>query len=184
MDSFSELIAGTRRGDLKAREALFACAYRDLHRLAHIRLRDGGRSVLLDTTTLVHEFYLRLVGSGQLHAEDRQAFFGYAAQVMRSVIVDFARRRQADRRGGGVPDITLDTRAGAQLPPGSDQILRVDEALEQLAKAEPRLATVVEMRYFGGYTDDEIAESLDLTTRTVRRDWRKARMLLHVALQS
>jgi len=183
MVSFSELLAGMQRGDVKAREALFSSAYRDLQRLAHIRLLDGGRSSLLDTTALVHEFYLRLVCSGELRADDRPAFLAYASQVMRSVIVDFVRRRRTDRRGGGARDITLDTRAGLELPSGQEQILQVDEALVHLARAEPRLAAVVEMRYFGGYSDEEIAEALGLTSRTVRRDWKKARMLLVIALQ-
>jgi RNA polymerase sigma factor (TIGR02999 family) len=184
MSGFDELLSGMREGDLQARDALFETAYRDLHRLAHHRLRDGGRNVLLDTTALVHESYLRLMTGGQLRAEDRRAFFAYAGRVMRSVIVDAVRERQALRRGGDALQITLDTRAMAELPTGVDQILRVDEALAELEKVEPRLAAVVEMRYFGGYSDGEIAEALELTTRTVRRDWNKARMLLSIALKS
>jgi RNA polymerase sigma factor (TIGR02999 family) len=184
MTGFGELLSGMREGDTKARDALFETAYRDLHRLAHLRLRDGGRNVCLDTTALVHESYLRLINGGTLRAEDRRAFFAYAGRVMRSVIVDAVRERQAARRGGDVAQITLDTRALADLPAGPDQIIRVDEALDELAKVEPRLAAIVEMRYFGGYSDSEIAEALELTTRTVRRDWSKARMLLSIALKA
>src|SRR5262249_50376551 len=119
-----------------------------------------------------------------MRAEDRRAFFAYASRVMRSVIVDAVRERQAARRGGDAAQITLNTQVIADLPAGADQILKVDEALVELAKAEPRLAAIVEMRYFGGYTDLEIAEALDLTTRTVRRDWSKARMLLAIALKT
>ena len=184
MSEFGELLSAMREGDAQARDALFQAAYRDLHRLAHHRLRDGGRNVLLDTTALVHESYLRLVTGGQMRAEDRRAFFAYASRVMRSVIVDAVRERQAARRGGDAAQITLNTQVIADLPGGADQILKVDEALVELAKAEPRLAAIVEMRYFGDYTDLEIAEALDLTTRTVRRDWSKARMLLSVALKA
>ena len=164
MSEFGELLSAMREGDAKARDALFEAAYRDLHRLAHHRLRDGGRNVL--------------------RAEDRRAFFAYASRVMRSVIVDAVRERQAARRGGDAAQITLNTQVIADLPSGPDQILKVDEALDELAKAEPRLAAIVEMRYFGGYSDIEIAEALELTTRTVRRDWSKARMLLSIALKA
>jgi len=184
MNSFEDLLAAMRQGDEQARDALFQAAYRDLHRLAHRRLQDGGRSVLLDTTALVHDSYLRLTRGGQLRAEDRQAFFAYAGRVMRSVIVDAVRERLADRRGGGQAPITLDTQVSAGLASGEDEILRVDEALDELEKAEPRLARMVEMRYFGGYTDEEIADAMNLTPRTVRRDWSKAKMLLSMALKS
>jgi len=184
MKEFEELLSGLRRGDAGARDALFATAYRDLHRLAHVRLRDGGRSVLLDTTALVHDAYVRLSTNGRLQAEDRHAFFAYAGRVMRSVIVDAVRERLADRRGGGLPDLTLDTQIAVNLRSGAGEILRVDEALAELEKVEPRLAQVVEMRYFGGFSDDEIADALDLTSRTVQRDWQKARKLLAIALKS
>ena len=183
MKDFNELLSGLRRGDAGARDALFEAAYRDLHRLAHLRLRDGGRSVLLDTTALVHDAYLRLSRSGQLQAADRQAFFAYAGRVMRSVIVDAVRERMADRRGGGVPAITLNTQVAASLPSGAEEILRVDEALAELEKVEPRLARVVEMRYFGGYTDAEIAAAMDIADRTVRRHWDKARAFILAQLQ-
>ena len=151
MSEFGELLSAMREGDVQARDALFQAAYRDLHRLAHHRLRDGGRNVLLDTTALVHESYLRLINGSQMRAEDRRAFFAYASRVMRSVIVDAVRERQAARRGGDAAQITLNTQVISDLPSGPDQILKVDEALVELAKAEPRLASIVEMRYFGGY---------------------------------
>ena len=114
----------------------------------------------------------------QLRAEDRRAFFAYASSVMRSVIIDCVRERRADRRGGKLNRQTLDTQLLDQLPAAEDQLLQVHEALQELAAAEPRLAQVVEMRYFGGYTEQEIADTLQLTERTVRRDWEKARLLL------
>src|SRR5678815_5725087 len=103
---------------------------------------------------------------------------------MRSVIVDAVRERQAQRRGGDLSELTLDTQVADQLPSGGAEVLHVHEALLALEQAEPRLAQVVEMRYFGGYTEIEIADALDLTERTVRRDWDKARMMLLALLQS
>jgi RNA polymerase sigma factor (TIGR02999 family) len=146
-------------------------------------LRDGGRNTVLDTSALVHESYLRFIKSGELRAEDRRAYFAYASQVMRSVIVDSARERLAERRGGGAQHLTLNTGVADQLPADEDTIVRVHDALEVLESAEPRLAKVVEMRYFGGYSEQEIAEALEITDRTVRRDWEKARLLLEQLLQ-
>jgi RNA polymerase sigma factor (TIGR02999 family) len=178
MNGMTQLIQDAAGGNAQARDALFAAAYPELRRLAHSRLRDGGRNTLLETTALVHESYLRFLNSGRLRMEDRKAFFGYASKVMRSVIIDAVRERQAERRGGALADLTLDTQHAAQLPAGEAEILHVHEVLQALEQVEPRLAAVVEMRYFGGYTDAEIAESLELTARTVRRDWDKARLLL------
>src|SRR5271170_1788309 len=100
MSQLTELLGRIQAGDAKARDALFAAAYGELHRLAHARLRDGGRNTVLDTTCLVHESYLRFVRAGELRAEDRRAFFAYASQVMRSVIVNSVRERIAQKRGG------------------------------------------------------------------------------------
>jgi RNA polymerase sigma factor (TIGR02999 family) len=184
MPDLSELIDRVQAGDAGARDRLYAAAYGELRRLAHARLRDGGRNTWLDTTALVHEAYLRYLDSGSLRATDRRAFFAYASRIMRSVIIDAVRERQALRRGGDVALITLDPRVAAGLPSGEDEILRVHEALEVLAQAEPRMAQVVEMRYFGGYAEAEVAEALGVTDRTVRRDWDKARMLLASLLAS
>jgi RNA polymerase sigma factor (TIGR02999 family) len=186
MENITELIRQVNVGDSGARERLFATAYDELKTLARSRLRDGGRNVCLDTTALVHESYLKFVNSGQLRQDDRRAFFAYASRVMRSVIVDSVRERQAERRGGNVTELTLNTAISSSLPATEQQMLDVHEALEALEQAEPRLAKVVEMRYFGGYTEIEIADALDLTERTVRRDWDKARMILagHVRVLS
>jgi|SRR3954452_8258033 len=163
-------------------DALFASAYQDLRKLARMRLRGGGRNTVLDTTSLVHESYLRLSRTGQLRVEDRTHFLRYASRAMRSVIVDLVRQRQAERRGGAAEHVTLTTRAGAGGQAGERQILRVHEAVGELARHDPRMAQVVEMRYFGGLTEAEIAEALDVTDRTVRRDWEKARLWLAEAL--
>jgi RNA polymerase sigma factor (TIGR02999 family) len=172
-------------GEQGARDELFSAAYPELRKLARSRLRDGGRNTFLETTALVHESYLRFLNSGRLRIEDRRAFFAYASKVMRSVIIDSVRERQALRRGGDLAQATLDTEAHDSAgDEGEGQILHVHEALLALEAAEPRLAKVVEMRYFGGYTEAEIADALGLTERTVRRDWDKARLLLMSALQA
>ena len=159
-------------------------AYRDLRRMARARLAAGGRGTVLDTTALVHESYLRLVEAHGLAFEDRARFMSYAGRVMRSVIIDLVRERQAERRGGDVPMIALTTQLSERLaqPEGEREILRVHEALETLAARDPRLAQVVELRYFAGMTEAEIAEVLSVTERTVRRDWAQARLFLADAL--
>ncbi len=178
------LLARMQGGDKTARDALFAAAYQELRRLAHSRLRDGGRNTVLDTTALVHDSYLRFVQTGELRIEDRRAFFGYAAQVMRSIIVDSARARLAEKRGGDAQRMTLSTELRQDLGQDEEGILRVHEALRDLEKADARAAQMVQMRYFGGYSDNEIAETLDITERTVQRDWEKAKMLLKAILKS
>jgi RNA polymerase sigma factor (TIGR02999 family) len=183
MNQLTELLGRMQSGDADARNALYAAAYPELHRLARARLRDGGRSAVLDTTCLVHESYLRFVKAGELRAEDRRAFFAYASQVMRSVIVNSVRERVAEKRGGDWRPLTLSTKLAANVANDEETVLRVHEALDDLEKAEPRLAQVAQMRYFGGYSEQEIAETLDVTERTVQRDWEKARMILAAALR-
>jgi len=182
MTQVTQLLQRMHAGDASARDALFSTAYDELRRLARARLRDGGRDTVLDTTSLVHECYLRFMGAGELRAGDRQAFFCYASQVMRSVIVSNVRERQAQRRGGDVQQLTLSTEVASNLAGGEDTILKVHEALGELEQADARLAQVAQMRYFGGYSDEEIAEALDLSPRTVQRDWEKARAILAAAL--
>jgi len=126
---------------------------------------------------------LKQAQAGELRAEDRRAFFAYASQVMRSVIVSSVRERIAEKRGGDWRPLTLSTKLAANVANDEDTVLRVHEALEDLEKAEPRLAQVAQMRYFGGYSEQEIAETLDVTERTVQRDWEKARLILAAALR-
>ena len=183
MSTLTELIAQVGAGNREARDELFAAAYSELRKLARSRLRDGGRNTYLETTALVHESYLRFLNAGELRIDDRKAFFAYASKVMRSVIIDSVREHRAERRGGNLLELTLNTQLGADLPDGEAEVLQVHDALLALEQVEPRLATVVEMRYFGGYSETEIAETLDLTERTVRRDWEKARLLLMSALK-
>lgn len=177
----TQLIHLAQRGDRDAADALYASTYADLRRLARARLRAGGRYTLLDTCSLVHESYVRFVNGRHLSLQDRLHFMRWAAQVMRSVIVDFARRRVAARRGGGSSRVTFDVELAATTN-GEDQILIVHQALERIAAVDERMMQVVEMRYFGGLTEPEIAVALGVTERTVRRDWLKARLLLREAL--
>ncbi|HEY0957229.1 MAG TPA: ECF-type sigma factor [Roseateles sp.] len=175
-DEVEALIARVNAGDASARDALFATAYPALRELARGRLRDSAADGL-NTTQLVHESYLRLAGRHSLHPGNRREFLGHASRVMREVIVETL------RRPAGSEALTLDTHMEAGLPAEADMVLRVHEALGALQVAEPRLAQVVEMRYFGGYTEVEIGEVLGLTERTVRRDWDKARLLLLALLR-
>jgi len=161
--------------------ALSASAYEDLRRLAKARLRSSGPLTLLETTDLVGDTYKRLALQHNLKIESRAHFLGYCSRIMRSIIIDLVRERNADRRGGGDRKITLNTAVGESLA-AEVEPLRVDDALADLAKLEPRLAQVVEMRYFGGYNEQEIAEALGITPRTAQRDWQKARVLLQAML--
>lgn len=157
---------------------LFPALYGELRRLARSRLSAGGRHTLLDTSALIHEAFLRMQHDGGVALKDREHFMAYAATTMRSVVIDFVRRRSAERRGGDAPHVTLDTRAAEQLGGSDDEILDIHEALETLAKLDERLVCVVEMRYFAGLSDTEIADALQVTDRTVRRYWERARLLL------
>ena len=183
MTELTVLLGRIQAGDAQARDALFAAAYPELLRLARARLRDGGRNTLLETTGLVHESYLRFLSAGKLNAQDRRAFFAYASQVMRSVIVNSVRERIAQKRGGAARPVTLSTELAADLAADEETILKVHEALDALEQADRRLAQVAQMRYFGGYSEQEIAETLQVTERTVQRDWEKARLILAAALR-
>lgn len=170
--------------DIQGRDIpeLWRESYADLKVLARCRLRTAGQFTLLDTTGLVNQSFLKLAEAGQTHlnAATRRQFFSHASSVMRSVIVDLARERLADRRGGG-EFLRLDTEALDEASRDDDP-LYVDNALNVLRVREPRLAQVVEMRFFGGYSESEIGELLELTARTVRRDWEKARILMRLLL--
>jgi len=183
MSEITTLLKAAGGGDPRAADRVMALLYADLQRLAHGRLRRSGDITMLDTTSLVHESYLRMQRSGELAFPDRKHFLSYAARVMHTIVIDIVRARQADRRGGDALHITLNTEVGESVSRPDDEVLRVHEALQELAAAEPRLAQVVEMRYFGGLSEAEIAEALEVTERTVQRDWQKARLFLAMALK-
>jgi RNA polymerase sigma factor (TIGR02999 family) len=177
MGELTRLLAAVRAGEPGALDRVVTATYRELHSLAQQRLSQSPAVTLLDTTSLVHECYLRLVNVGELHVTDRAHFMGYAARAMRSIVVDLLRRRLADRRGNGERNLTLGTNISGG-PSGSEQVLEIDAALEELAKLDRRLVGVVELKYFAGLTNDEIAATLCVNERTIRRDWDKARVLL------
>jgi RNA polymerase sigma factor (TIGR02999 family) len=181
--SITLLIEAANSGDSEALNRIFAALYPELHGLARARLRRAQPFTLLDTTALLHESYLRLVKLGQLKVENRAHFLAYAARTMRSIVVDFARSRLAERRGGGAQELSLDTEIASGVHAPEEEIVRVHDALTDLAQVDERLVRVVEMRYFGGLTEEEIGAALGVTERTVRRDWEKARLLLAIALK-
>jgi RNA polymerase sigma factor (TIGR02999 family) len=177
-DSVTNLILRAQGGDNLALRELFDRTYEELRGVARARLRKGVRNTMLNTTSLVHEAFMRFADGGKLRVDDRGHFLRYASHVMRSVIVDFVRGRIAQRRGGGAVHLELDSEMFDVTAPAEEEILKVHEALEELAQHDPRLVQVVEMRYFSGMSELEIAGVLGIAERTVRRDWQKARALL------
>ena len=186
MGQVTTLLTAIGQGQHSALGELYALLYPELHRLAHSRVRRSGELTLLDTTSLVHESYLRFEKSGAVAITDRSKFMAYAARVMRSVVVDMVRARPSERRGGDAVHVELDDQQQhAHATPGAlgDEVLRVHESLQELAAIDERLVQVVEMRYFAGMTEQEIASVLGLAVRTVARDWEKARLFLHACLR-
>jgi RNA polymerase sigma factor (TIGR02999 family) len=169
--------------DTAAVDRIVAFLYPDLHRMAAARLARCGTITQLDATSMVHETYERLRKAAHLDAHCRGQFMAYASQVMRSVIVDFVRKRRADRRGGAAVHVTLSTDVLGQLTTADDDIERVNDALQELEGEEPRLKQLIEMRYFGGFDDQEIGDALGISERTVRRDWQRAKLLLQIAIR-
>jgi RNA polymerase sigma factor (TIGR02999 family) len=168
-------------------DQIVTLTYQELRAIAHRRLAAlGPGGGTLSTTALVHEAYLKLAGQSSAELRDQSHFFALASLVMRHILVDRARERSAQRRGGGAGggrQITLDDEVIGQGDQ-SDALLQLNEALETLATVDPRLVQVVECRFFGGLTESEIAAALGITTRTVQRDWVKARVLLRRLLES
>ena len=178
----TELIREARSGRNVAFDELFERLYGELHALAHKQRVRGGKPDSIDTTMLVNEAFLRFAGAGELVAADRQHFLAYAAKAMRSVIVDILRAENARKRGSGDRALTLNTDIADQVPTSGEDALRIHEALLELAKIDPQLVQIVEMRFFAGLTDVEIADSLQISTRTVHRHWQKARLFLYAQL--
>ena len=183
MGDFTGLLDAINAGDRDAIGKAIALVYPDLRDIAHRRLRKTAPDAILDTTSLVHECYLKLAKLGRLNLEDRSHFLAYAARAMRSIVVDFAREKLAQRNGSGAEPVTLATDVVDADESNARALLEIEEALEVLGRVEPRLVQVVEMRYFAGYSVEEIALSLAVTERTVRRDWEKARLLLSNTLR-
>lgn len=179
------LLSRWTSGDPDAFPRLVALAYDDLRAIAHRRLRGGGDGgAEFSTTALVHEVYLRLAARDPARDEwqSRAHFYAFASKAMRTILVDHARRLQAERRGGGAPRLPLEEDAVAD-PDGSADVLGVDEAVTRLAERHPRMAQVVELRFFGGFSVHEVAEVLGTSVRTVEREWTRARTYLRESLQ-
>ncbi len=184
MGQVTTLLAALADGRAESFGELYAVLYPELRRLAHSRVRRSGEMTLLDTTSLVHEAYLRFEHNGAVTFRDRGQFMAYAARVMRSIVVDAVRRRGAERHGGDAVHVDLDhADSMPAADPHDNEVLRVHDSLEELAAVDPRLVQVVEMRYFAGMTVAEISSVLNLAERTVARDWEKARLFLHACLR-
>jgi RNA polymerase sigma factor (TIGR02999 family) len=158
-------------------DELYRRTYDELKRMARHHLRAEHETATLSTTELVHESFLKLRGGSTTDWEGRAHFFGAASRAMRQVLVDFARRRRADKHGGGLARVSLQD-GDAALQIELDEILVLDEALERLALVDERLRQIVELRFFGGFSEREVAELLGVTSRTVERNWLKARLFL------
>jgi RNA polymerase sigma factor (TIGR02999 family) len=182
MGELTQLIAEIRAGNRGALGRLYELLYADLRRIAHARLRQAD-GLTLQTTGLVNESFLRLVKLGQVDVADRAHFLAYAARTMRSIVVDLARESMAERRGAGAEQVTLSTTLAESLALDTSHLVRIHEALEELGAVDARLVQVVEMRFFAGLDEREIAEALDVSTRTVERAWDKARAYLFTALK-
>lgn len=173
----TSLLAQMQRGDREAGQQAIAMVYSELHRIASRELREEKPGHLLQTTALIHEAYTRLMGSESLEIQSRAHFFALASSQMRRILVDHARASQAQKRGGNAAQVALDE-VQAGIDPRSVDLLALDESLQALERVDPRAGRVVELRFFGGYTDAEIADTLDVSAPTVRRDWEFARAWL------
>jgi RNA polymerase sigma factor (TIGR02999 family) len=171
-----------REGDREALDRVLATLYQELHTMARRQLA-GQHGQTLDATALVHEAYLKLIGRREAQFDDRAHFFAYAASAMRSVVVDYARQRLAQKRGGDlhrVTELPEEIEGGLRL---DEDMLGLDTALTQLSAVDERLGQVVELRYFAGLSELEIATLLKRSERSIRRDWQKAKLFLLAALQ-
>jgi RNA polymerase sigma factor (TIGR02999 family) len=183
----TELLIAWRSGDRSALDRLFPLVYDELRQIAHRRLGREREDHTLGTTALVNEAYLKLVDQTRAQWADRAHFFAVAARAMRRILLDHARRHQALKRGGAPARVSIDDGALADAARAADEradmLLALDDALTRLAKLDERLSRVVECRFFAGFTEEETAEALAITPRTVRRDWVKAKGWLYQALR-
>jgi len=174
----TQWLADARNGDPQALPRTFAALYAELKQIARLRLQAGDAT--LSPTVLVNETYLRLCGDEVVPIESRQHFFAAAAQAMRWIVVDHARKRLAQRHGGGLVRVELDDEVNAELNPG--QIIELDLALERLNRASPDKARLVELRYFAGLDFPELASVTGRSERSLKRDWASARAALHAMI--
>jgi RNA polymerase sigma factor (TIGR02999 family) len=180
--TITALIAAAESGERPASEALFAALYSELHRLARRELARSGGGLTLGATTLLHEAYLDISGREKASFVDRGRFMAYAARVMRGLIIDYARSRQAQKRGGAF-EITSLKPDSIEAPVDHRELVRISDALDELTAIEPELAEVVDLKFFCGFSFGEIASIMGVSERTVQRDWEKARIFLHRVLR-
>lgn len=183
-DSFGDitaLLAAARAGDRDACDRVFASVYAELRRLARRQRWHAGGYHTLETTALVHEAYLKLAGNLGWSSNDRMHFFALAARAMRQILVDHARHRRRDKRGGGAEHVELDN-AELGVVREAEELLALDQALERLGEVDPELVRLVEWRFFAGLTLEEIASEVGVSERTLKRDWRAAKAFLHAQL--
>ena len=176
------LLVAWKAGSNEALDELIPIVYSELRRLARYQLRGERPGHTLEPTALTHEAFLRLFGTRQVSWQNRAHFFAVAAQLMRRVLVEHARKRAATKRGGSITRITLDEARAPAEPANLVDIIALHEALTELETVDPRQCRIVELRYFGGLDTDETAEVLGLSPRTVKRDWRVAKIWLRRAL--
>lgn len=180
--SLAALMQAAEQGSKPAADALFSALYSELRRLAKCELARHGAPMSLGATTLLHNAYIEIAGRDGTSFADRNRFMGYAARVMRGLIIDHARSRQAQKRGGKFEitghDVEIENAADDK------KLTRISEALDELAKAEPALAEIVDLKFFCGFSFAEIAAMRDVCERTVQRQWEKARIYLHASLRA
>jgi len=180
--NLSALVASAEQGDTAAADALFAALYDELHRMARRELNRRGGGVTLGATTLLHEAYLDISARDSAAFPDRHRFMAYACRVMRGLIIDYARRRQAQKRGGEF-EITAIATDIAGAVANVDELSDLSDGLNELEQTEPRLARVVDLKFFCGFSFAEIGSMTGVSERTVQRDWEKARIFLHGLLR-
>jgi len=176
----TQLLIEWSNGDHAALEQLVPLVYDELRRLARGYMRREGQGHTLQTSALINEAYLRLVDQKTVQLQNRAQFFGFAAQLMRRILVDHARSRSRIKRGGGARMVSLAEQA--VISNDVAEVIALEGALKNLAEMDPRKAQIVEMKFFGGLTNEEVAEVLKVTSRTVEREWRKAKAWLHRAI--
>ena len=176
----TRLLVDWGKGDQAALDELIPLVYDELRRLAARYMRRESQGHTLQTSALINEAYLRLVDQKNVQLQNRAQFFGFAAQLMRRILVDHARSRSRIKRGGGVQMVSLAEQA--VISNDVAEVIALDDALKNLAEMDPRKAQIVEMKFFGGLTNEEVAEGLKVTSRTVEREWRKAKAWLHRAI--
>jgi RNA polymerase sigma factor (TIGR02999 family) len=176
------LLASAESGDRAAADAVFSALYEELHRMARRELAHRGGGLTLSATTLLHDAYLNISGREGTSFPDRNRFMGYASRVMRGIIIDYARSRQAQKRGGHFEITSLKTDVPGVIADASE-LTRISDALDELAQFDDRLARIVDLKFFCGFSFAEIAGMIGLSERTVQRDWEKARIYLHQRLQ-